>query len=212
MVLGAMLLSIASFAAPRTGEIPFAIDEEVTLQVPTGAISAGRGEIFVNGNKSKIGATILSGNIIATGSNSAATIDFGQLGRTEIGSNTTIVPHLLSPGMIQLVLDRCGSITESVPAGTTAQVVAVHRPDAQVEVVRGQVKVTYGKLEQKTLSSGQKMSFGKVTEVTASGEAIFKISCGGGTFAAWYLGPLVGVLGFLGGGVPPPLTTISPVP
>src|SRR4029078_2374467 len=88
---------------------------------------------------------------------------------------------------IQASLNKCGDgVTLILPAGVSGLVkilnitdVGVLKKDREVEVkvYRGEVLVKYGQGKERTLKAGDHRQFDDATEVTATGDATFKVLC-----------------------------------
>lgn len=185
-------LSFMSFAAGGAGA---KIGGHSSLL--TGTLN-GRGHITINGNDAKPGATILSGNSIATGSNGHATIDLITLGRVDLDPKTGVT-SVFTPGLVQSSLDQCGSMTQYLPPGVSGVVRLSDRERTHVAVKVGSpVTVLHGG-GQTVVKAGESKTFDNATEVNGQGEVLFKINCGGDPpLAAYWVGSGAGVLGLLG--------------
>lgn len=79
----------SAFAAMPDGNAPPGTDQPKELSA--GILTAPDApSVRVNGNAAQDGMTILSGSEIKTGSNGGATINLRQLGKAELGSETTV--------------------------------------------------------------------------------------------------------------------------
>jgi hypothetical protein len=187
------LFALGSFAnssgGAASGLIPLNAAQAQDQANPAGqtAVLTGHGQINVNGNPAKSGATVLSGNAVTTGSGSYAAIEMGPAGRLELRADTAATPTF-SPGSIQVNFDRCGVMTETVPAGVTCLVRDTSSDNAKVIVKVGQVTVRYSGGE-KTLNAGDSKHFDGLTEVSSTGASQFTIECGHHIAAAyWFAG------------------------
>src|SRR2546426_8370478 len=81
------IFTLHSFAAPDVAKLAA---ETNPLQDCTGSLTVVSGQVKINGNEAKTGATVLTGSLIATDSNGDAIIDLGGVGRVELGEGTTI--------------------------------------------------------------------------------------------------------------------------
>ena len=199
------LFALGSFAnssgSPASGLIPLNAAETQDQANPAGqtAVLTGHGQINVNGNPAKSGATVLSGNSVTTGSGSYASIEMGPAGRLEIKSDTAATPTF-APGSIQVNFDRCGVMTETVPAGVTCLVRDTNSDNAKVIVKTGQVIVHYSGGD-KTLNAGDSKHFDGLHEVTTTGASQFTIECGRHIAAAYWFagGGLLALAGVVAG-------------
>jgi len=152
-------------------------------------VITGSGHITVNGNPVQSGATVLSGNTIATGPDGNAVIDLGKLGRIALKTNTEIV-LTLSEGDANVRLNRCGLLTQVVPQGVNGRVDIPHRERMRVSVDRGQVEVKHsGKdrtltgVSYKTYDEQDKLfyeegkTFDDASHISTIGSTIFKVYC-----------------------------------
>lgn len=200
----AATFSLSSFAASGASD---ATDEAITdsllvSQAPTGALTA-RGPVTVNGNDAKTGATITDGSVIQTRTGGHATIELGALGRVDLDPITSIILciHKLS---IEASLDNCGQgVTLTLPAGGSGLVkilnisdVGVLKKDREVDVkvYKGEVLVKYGQGKEKTLKAGEHKEFDNATEVTATGDAVFKVYCDKSHYPLLLWGGLVAIV------------------
>ena len=155
---------------------------------PAGTLS-GSGHITINGNPVQAGATVLSGNTIATGPDGNAIIDLGPLGRLALRTNTEITLNL-SNGNTAVRLDRCGMLTQVVPQGVKGRVDVAHRERMRVSVDRGQVDVKHGGKERtltgisyKTYDEQDKLfyeegkTFDDASNINTNGNTVFKVYC-----------------------------------
>jgi hypothetical protein len=190
----ATVFSFNSFAAPQSlAKTADAGVKVVTANEPmpqgdlTGTLT-GRGTLLVNGNVVPSGATILNGSVVATDANSEAVIDLGALGRINLHPSTEI-RILLSPNKSEVELRRCGSLTQSVPAGVLARVTTstsqLYTVAASVgeATVRGKVRKGNQGSEDTLVQQGESKSFDSFEEITANGEAAFTINCGDQDYA-----------------------------
>jgi hypothetical protein len=163
----------------------------------TGTLN-GRGEITINGNEAKPGATILSGNSIVTGSNGHATIELVTLGRVDLEPKTGVTTTFTS-GFVQNSLDQCGTMTQYLPPGVTGIVRLSDRERTHVTVKMGSPVTVQHEGGPTIVKPGETKTFDKATEVNAQGEVLFKINCGrDAPLAAYWVGSGAGVVGLLG--------------
>lgn len=142
------------------------------------------GHATVNGKPSQTGATVRSGSVIETEPDGDVTIDLGPLGRIQIRPNTKIELQL-APDNCQVMMDRCGSITQQVPAGVTGKVKIVDIKYVQVAVTKGKVAIDREikkqsgdlKMEKASLRARSDKRYYDVREVNAGGESLFTVQC-----------------------------------
>jgi hypothetical protein len=203
----AATFSLTSFAAPGASDTT---DEALTdsllvSQAPTGTLRT-HGPVLVNGNEAKTGATISDGSVIQTRTGGHATIELGALGRVELDPITAITLCLMNhldrtmPNSIQATLDKCGQgVTLILPAGVSGLVkilnisdVGVLKTDREVDVkvFKGEALVKYGQGKEKTVKAGEHKEFDNATEVTATGDAVFKVYCIEDHYPIWLFGSL----------------------
>lgn len=157
------LFTLSSFAAPEVSKI--AGDRDLT-QDCTGTLTVKAGQVTINGNAPQTGATVMTGSVIATGSNGKAIIDLGALGRVEVGDNTTVT-LTCAAGLLE-IRTNCAK--------------------TDVEVRRGTVDVKSPKAE--TLAAGKKAKYDGGVDITSAGGVDVKVECAGGKVAAGtHIGP-----------------------
>ena len=154
------------------------------MQAPTGTLTA-HGPVDINGIQSKTGATVLNGSIIMTRTGGHASIELGQLGRVEVGNNTTITLTMVGNG-VEVSLNQCGSVTLVLPSGVSGLVRVIgvrdvgvfsERREIDVDVKQGQATVRYEGSKEKVVAAGQHKEFKHATDVTATGDAIYTVRC-----------------------------------
>jgi hypothetical protein len=213
-------LSLSSIAASD------AIDETITdsLLVPqelTGTLTV-KGTVLVNGNDAKTGATIANGNVIQTQGGSHATIDLGATGRVELDQLTAIT-LTMTPNSIHASLDKCGmGVTLILPAGVNGQVkilnvsdvgVLSERREIDVRAYRGEALVKYGQGKEKIVKTGDHKEFDDAIDVTATGDAVFKVYCDENHYPLLLWAGLAAIfipLEAIGGPVAPLVSPITP--
>ncbi|MFY9555704.1 MAG: hypothetical protein WAV20_23770 [Blastocatellia bacterium] len=182
----AATFSLSSFAASGTSEPTDEItDSMLVSQAITGTLTA-HGPVLVNGNEAKTGATVTDGSVIQTRTGGHAVIELGAPGRVELDPITAIT-LTMTPNSIQATLDKCGQgVTLVLPAGVSGLVkilnmsdVGVLKSDREVDVrvFKGEALVKYGQGKEKILKPGDHKEFDNATEVTATGDAVFKVYC-----------------------------------
>ena len=184
-VLIASAFSLSSLAASELNEKVSGVEALPALQAPTGNLTA-KGSVLVNGNEAKTGTTILSGSVIQTRTGAEATIELGPVGRVDLDSITAITLGM-TPTAIDATLDKCGKgVTFTLPAGISGRLkimnvsdVGVVSKEREIDVrcFRGEALVKYGQNKEKILKPGDHKEFDDAIEVTATGDAVFKVYC-----------------------------------
>jgi len=152
--------------------------ETLLMQDCTGTLTVKGGKVTVNGNDAQTGATVTSGNVIATGDNGSVIIDLGALGRVELGHHTTVT------------IDCAGG---SIHGRTTCG------GKVEIENRAGQVNVTVPKVE--TIEVGKEKTYDDPAEFTAIAGSSVKLECGRRKAGGLLVGPgLVGILALIGVG------------
>ncbi|MBI3650436.1 MAG: hypothetical protein HY231_05245 [Acidobacteria bacterium] len=188
------------FAAPQQ---PNKLADDTKAATPTSAPTeaapqsdlsgtlTGTGTLMVNGNIVQSGATVLNGSTVATDAYSDAVLDLGALGRLKLRPGTQIRLQLAAR-RCEIELQRCGSLTQTIPQNVTAVVKTSVTQMMQVASTRGEAKVrgqvviddkgtpantTTAKIEDVTVIQDESRSFDKLEELTATGEATFTVNC-----------------------------------
>ena len=185
-LLIASAFSLSSLAASGSSEKMHDPSENLpALQAPTGNLTT-RGPVLVNGNEAKTGLTITSGSVIQTRTGGHATIEMGPVGRVDLDPITAITLAMTS-NSIDASLDKCGEgVTFTLPAGISGRLkildisdvgVLSKRREIDVRCFRGEALVKYGQNKEKTLKPGDHKEFDNAIEVTATGDAVFKVYC-----------------------------------
>lgn len=164
------VFSLSAFAAPLGGNDSYASS---TLA----GMLTGTGRVTINGNAAQPGATILSGSIIETGKDGMASIDLGPLGQIELQPNTSVM-IVMAPGMVQMVVDRFGAVSQSLPAGVVGRV-KMQSQAARFSVARGHVEVSTSSGQQ-ALNGGEENSFNGASEAVISADTSFHLESEGG--------------------------------
>ncbi len=146
-------------------------------QEQTGTLTT-TGYVTINGNEARTGATIMNGDIIATGPDSDATIDLGPLGRIQLRPDTKIKLTLADKNC-QIVVEQCGSLTHFVPAGVLSQARRVEPGLMEVAVLPGEARVTTGSgnSNEAMVKTGENRVFETFESMTANGETIYTLNC-----------------------------------
>ncbi len=166
------VFSLGAFAAPSTEMAAGSSFDDPSASSTLSGMLTGMGRVTINGNAAQTGATILSGSTIATGKDGSASIDLGPLGQVELQPNTSVT-LVLMPGMVHLMVDRFGVVSQSVPSGVIGRVKMQSRT-ARFSVARGHVEVSSSGGQQ-ALNGGEEDSFDGTSEATVSGDTSFQI-------------------------------------
>src|SRR5262245_41215968 len=83
-----------------------ALAQEVTV--------SGTGSISVDGVPIQGSARVATGSVVLTEGDGDAVVDLGALGKVVMRPNTEI-KFTLAPNSVQMLMDRCGSITVTAP-------------------------------------------------------------------------------------------------
>jgi len=223
-----LLLVLAAFCFNNFAVFGASEDSEANLvnnlpafEESTGTLTV-KGSVLLNGQQARTGTTVVNGSVIQTDTGAHALIEAGPLGRVDIDPITAI---LLTYGdqSVQASLNKCGQgVTLNLPAGVHGLVKVVHisdvgvlseHRDLDVKVYRGQVLVKYGQGKERQMKAGDHRDFDNATEVSASGDAVFKVYCDES-----HIVPLLGLpalaIPFIAGGaaatIPPFLSTLQP--
>ena len=167
------VFTLHSFAAPDAVK-PAA--DPTPAQDCTGTLTISGGQVTINGNAAQTGATVMTGSVVATGSNGKAIIDFGTIGRVELGENTAVT--LTCAGSLLEIKSSC--------------------PKTEIKVTRGTVDVKSPKTE--TLTAGKEEKYDNGFAATVTGSVELKIECGGRRAAKFISPGLLGLLALIGVG------------
>src|SRR5262249_7212544 len=168
----AVVFTMNSFVSAST---PIGKVGPVLAQDCTGSLTIRGGSVSVNGNAVQTGATILTGSIVATSSDGHALIDFGPVGKLELGTGTTVT--ITCVGGIVEVRSNCAR--------------------TYVKVRGGRVDVTQPKVE--TLDAGKDKKYDNAIEATAAPGTDWYVDCQGRKPVGMFVGPgLGGVLALIG--------------
>jgi hypothetical protein len=164
---------------------------------------------LLNGQYVRTGVTVVNGSVIQTDTGAHALIDAGPLGRVDLDPITAI---LLTYGdrSVQASLNKCGQgVTLNLPTGIKGLVKVVHisdvgviaeHRDVDVKVYRGEVIVKYGQGKERILKAGDHRDFDNATEVTSSGDAVFKVYCDENHYVALFGLPALAIPFLFAGG------------
>jgi len=159
------VFSLSAFAAPSGGN-------DQTASSTLSGMLTGKGRVTINGNAAQSGATVLSGSIIETGKDGSASIDLGPLGQVELQPNTSVT-LVMMPGMVQMMVDNFGAVSQTLPAGVVGRVKMQSRA-ARFSVARGHVEVSTSGGQQ-ALNGGEENSFNGASEAVISGDTSFQL-------------------------------------
>lgn len=149
----------------------------------SGTVS-GTGKITIDNAVAQNGATVGNGSVIATAADADATVDFGALGKLVMRPNTTIRLAAIAGGL-QMTMELCGSVTQTVPQGVISQLIISPAKKVEVVVSRGEVSLDQENGDHKSLSSRKERVLFKVTNVgvnNAGAETVFTVSCCQGNY------------------------------
>src|ERR1044071_8615338 len=146
------VFTMRSFAAPDAVSLA---EKLIPFQDCTGTLTVASGQVTINGNEAKTGATVLSGSMISTDSKGDAVIDLGSVGRVELGESTTIT-LICMPGSV-LIKSECGR--------------------TEIEVRRGTVDVKSPKIETLQVGHKDEEEYRGSFEATAPAAVDVKIEC-----------------------------------
>lgn len=197
----AIIFSIRSLAFASATETTSGADKKASsknggsAQNQTGALTT-TGYVTINDNEARTGATIMSGDTVATGPDSDATIDLGPLGRIQLRPDTRI-KLTLEEKNCQIMVERCGSLTHFVPADVSSQARRSEPGLMEVAVLPGEARVTTssGNGNEAMVKSGENRVFETFESMTAKGETIYTLNCCDCEAPA---GPFIPVVGFWG--------------
>ena len=166
------VFTLHSFAAPDAARLAA---EPIFAEDCTGTLTISGGQVTINGNAAQTGATVMSGSVVATGSNGKAIIDFNAIGRVELGENTAVT--LTCSGGLLEIRSSC--------------------PKTEIKVTRGTVDVKSPRTE--TLTAGKEEKYDNGFAATVTGSVELKIECGGRRVGKFTPG-LLGLLALIGVG------------
>lgn len=217
--------TLSSFAASVVSDtVDEGLSDDILVpQALTGTLTA-RGPVLVNGNEAKTGTTVTDGSVIQTRTGGHALIELGAPGRVELDPITAIT-LTMTPTSIQASLNKCGwGVTLFLPAGVSGLVkilnisdVGVLNKDREVEVrvIKGEAVVKYGQGKERTLKAGDRRQFDDAVEVTATGDAAFKVLCDKDHYPLLLWAALaaiaIPIADIVGGGEGPIVPVLSPL-
>jgi hypothetical protein len=176
------------------------------------------GNVTVNDNLAPTGTTVLNGSTVATGGDGIASIDLGPRGLIEMRTDTKIL-LTLPADQIEVDLENCGTLTQSVPDALSAHVKVVNPHTLHIYVTVGAVQVRFGNREDTTtINQFDDKTLDDVSDVTTVGNAVFTIDCNRRPPGAWWIPTSLAGLAALAAGVsltrdkgPNPVPTPSPI-
>ena len=190
----------------------------------SGVLTAS-GNVTVNDNLAPTGTTVLSGSSVATGGDGIASIDLGKNGLIEMKVDTRIL-LTLPPELIDVELENCGILTQSVPDHLRAHVKVVHPHTLRIYVTVGSVQVRFReRKEVTTINQFEEKTLDNVSDINASGNAVFTVDCNRRPAGIWWAPTSLAGLAALAAGItltrdkpkspnpvpsPPPSTALSP--
>jgi ribosomal 50S subunit-recycling heat shock protein len=140
------------------------------------------GRVSVDGKGVQTGATVQNGSIVETGPDGDVMIDLNSLGSLHLRPNTS-VKLVLSQNNCQVLVEKCGIITQTLPSGVEGLVKLKDRMQAQVAVTEGGVwidrenkkkKDGEEKLSQKARSD---KTYSDVKQVGSPGASSYTVEC-----------------------------------
>jgi hypothetical protein len=216
--LGPMARSMAdSDKAERSGEDSRSRAPEKPGYSIAGVLTA-YGNVTVNDNLARTGTTVLNGSAVATGGDGVASIDLGPKGIIELKTNTKILLTLPTE-QIEVDLENCGTLTQSVPNDLSAHVKLVTPHTVRIYVPVGMVKVRFGDRKETTINQFEEKTLDDVSDINAAGNAVFSVDCNRRPPGAWWIPTsLIGLAALAAGitagrqnGTPNPVPSPSPL-
>lgn len=213
--LGPMARSLADSDEPdRPADSAKSPSHENPAYSVAGVLTAS-GNVTVNDNLAPTGTTVLTGSNVATGGDGIAAIDLGPKGLIEMRTDTKILLTLPAE-QVEVDLENCGVLTQSVPKDLSAHVKVVNPHTIRIYVTVGSVLVHFGdRKDTTTINQFDDKTLDDVSDINATGNAVFTVDCNLRPPAAWWIPTsLVGLAGLAAGitltrdkGTPP-----NPVP
>ncbi|HET9529978.1 MAG TPA: hypothetical protein VFQ92_06480 [Blastocatellia bacterium] len=166
----AALFSINSIAASASEPQAF-----------TGRLTSAKGRVTINFAPAAEGATFSSGSTIITEGDGEATVEMGDLGRLQLRPNSNI-KVMMTPSNVEVIMQYCSSITQTVPPEVAANVVTATPTVMQIAVSRGEVLVDRDEGNSKRGKAKIKAVKDKILEVSRSvsaleGDVTFTMNC-----------------------------------
>jgi metal-sulfur cluster biosynthetic enzyme len=179
-VLAIGVLALTALAMPKHSAS--ACVTPAVVQGLTGTVT-GSGRITINGQIAQDGARITNGSVIDTDADADALVDLGILGQIIMRPNTTI-KVTLAQNSCQVTMERCGSITQTVPRGVANEVQLDLPKQAQVISHQGNLWVSVGDSQnnsRKQLASGKHKTFPQakafIVDGNGKGDTVFTVNC-----------------------------------
>src|SRR5262245_38030138 len=119
---------------------------------------------MVDGTWIRGNTVIGSGSVITTGADGDATIELGSMGKIDLRPNTSIRLAAGSEGL-QLTMELCGSITQTLPSGVTSRLTLAPAKKIQFAVLRGNVSLEQENGNHKSYLSGKQIVLNKVSAI-----------------------------------------------
>jgi hypothetical protein len=177
---GISVFALSALAAPK-----IKTSAHVTPTVAQGLTGTvtGSGRITINGQPAQDGARITNGSIIATEADADAVVDLGLLGRITMRPNTAIKVSL-AQNSCQVMMQNCGSITQTVPQGVANELQLDGPKQAQVISHQGNLWVAVGDIQnhsRKLLASGKHKTYSQanalIVDGNSKGDTVFTVNC-----------------------------------
>jgi len=164
-------------------------------------VLTARGNVTVNDSLSPTGTTVLSGSTVATGGDGMASIDLGPKGLIEMRTETRIKVNV-PPEQIEVELHNCGTLTQSVPDNLRAHVKIVNPHTLRVYVTVGTAQVRFrDRKETATVNQFEEKTLDDVSDINASGNAVFTIDCNRRPVGLWWVPTSLAGLAALAAGI-----------
>ena len=162
----ALIVTVGSFSSLITGSAMAQVTSKLA-----GELSV-RGVVTLNGMNATSGATVFSGSMVKTGSNSMAAVNLGKLGQVELSADSEIVLKL-DGGIIGGEL-RAGRAVVSAPGGVGINIVTAEG----VAVADGKesslltIDVACGNTRVSSAKSDARLTAGNRVEVVSAGQEV----------------------------------------
>ena len=223
--LGPMAESLAeSDKADRPGDVAKSTVRDIPGYSIAGVLTAS-GNVTVNDNLAPTGTTVLNGSAVQTGGDGIAAIDLGPKGLIEMRTDTKILLTLPAE-RIEVDLENCGVLTQSVPNNWNGHVKVVNPHTLRIYVTVGSVQVRFGdRKDTTTINQFEDKTLDDVSDINASGNAVFTVDCNRRPVAIWWVPTSLAGLAALAAGIsltrdkgtkpnpvpsPPPTSALTP--
>jgi hypothetical protein len=199
--------------------------DSTNLDDSVAGVLTASGKVTVNDNLARTGTTVLNGSTVATGGDGIAAIDLGPKGLVEMRTDTTILLTMVGD-QVQVDLENCGVLTQSVPKNLNARVKVVNPHTLRIYVTVGSVLVHFReRKDTTTINQFEDQTLDDVIDIDAVGNAVFTVDCNLRPPAAWWIPTsLIGLAGLAAGITvtrdkgtqpnpvpsPPPTTALTP--